>query len=672
MISPDTLADIPFFSGLDRSALAQVAEKLKLASANAGQTVFNAGDPGDSMFIVRFGGVYAVVPDGAGGERFRRFLGRHDIFGEMALLTDNVRSATIIAALDCEFLVLRRHDFLELLTLSPDVVLWMLRVIALRLRHTNLLGNHRRVYRTVYCHSVVGEADSSAFGRTLATAIARQGQGPVAVLDISGAVGPAATVPPRSLLVWPEAISAPDLRDVLRRQDTGVDSLTLGFVPESEAIFVSGVPRLLSILRQAYSFVVVCGPATPGTILAPGVTFARHLINQCEYLLFCLEGDIDEAERQWRMVGANALHTDRAALVLRQAGGRKAGVAVEVRKRFGRSIGFQIPSGASTAPRRDPLARLARTITGTTIGIALGGGAARGFAHLGVLAALDDAGIPVDMVGGTSFGALMGSMYLVWPDIPTIRNVAFEHIVRRKPLTDYTFPRTSLLRGRKTERIMRGFYEGLDIDELDVPFFAVAADLGTAQQVVLDHGPLWTAVMSSISIPGVFPPFPYRPGQWLVDGMVLNNVPGDIIKQKGANLAIAVNVTYPHGDHDARRDPPAGWLGRLLRRSPALRRILDAPTIGRVILRSQAISGLGMTAIRSQAFDIHIRPKVEDCDLFDFTKLDTLIARGREAGEACLPQIQATRAACATPLLPEDGVRAPLYDRHLPGAQGAA
>jgi len=215
------------------------------------------------------------------------------------------------------------------------------------------------------------------------------------------------------------------------------------------------------------------------------------------------------------------------------------------------------------------------------IGLALGGGAARGYAHIGVLRWFEEHRIPVDFVAGTSMGALVGGAYamgyspdeivslaesLDWdtalqPEVP-YASLAFR---RKQDRREYPFALTLGLRdrlrlpgglspvpsvGMLLSRISLPYGNLRTFDSLPVPFRCVAVDIESGEQVVLSDGPLWQALRASMAIPGVFTPVE-RAGRLLVDGGLLNNVPADVVRRMGADLVIAVDVSEELADRAA-------------------------------------------------------------------------------------------------------------------------
>lgn len=175
------------------------------------------------------------------------------------------------------------------------------------------------------------------------------------------------------------------------------------------------------------------------------------------------------------------------------------------------------------------------------VGLALGSGAARGLAHIGVLKLLTEEKIPIDMVAGTSAGALIGALYCCGADMNMVQQLAGE--LRRKDLLDITVPRVGFIKGNKIEEILKLLTKGKNIEDLDIPFCAVAADITRCEKVILDKGSLYKAVRASISIPGIFTPVHYGDCV-LVDGGIIDRVPVSTVKDMGADIVIGVDVGF--------------------------------------------------------------------------------------------------------------------------------
>ncbi len=176
-----------------------------------------------------------------------------------------------------------------------------------------------------------------------------------------------------------------------------------------------------------------------------------------------------------------------------------------------------------------------------TIGLALGSGAARGLAHIGVLKALEEMGVEIDMISGSSAGALIGGLYCTGISPKMIQDLATH--IDKKMWVDFTMPKTGIIKGERIQEILKLITGDRKIEELDKKLAIVATDLKNGEEVIFTEGPIYTAIRASISIPGVFEPVEYK-GRVLVDGGVVDRVPISILKNMGMDIVIGVDVGF--------------------------------------------------------------------------------------------------------------------------------
>jgi NTE family protein/lysophospholipid hydrolase len=258
-------------------------------------------------------------------------------------------------------------------------------------------------------------------------------------------------------------------------------------------------------------------------------------------------------------------------------------------------------------------ARLARFLTGQAVGVVLGGGGARGFAHLGVLKALQEHRIPVDIIGGNSMGALIGAQYAKGIHLDDIR----EHTLRfalggERP----TLPLISLLSGKRIERDLRKLFGEQNIEQLWTPYFAAACNLSRACTTVQESGPIWHAVLASNSPAGLLPPV-LREGELLVDGAILDNVPvlamrsrlGTPFEQRRGNgTIIAIDVDV---QNDLSVSPLQARLSvRKTLKGYFLTSDEASPGIGDILYRAGHIGGLHQRGRTMAMADHYLEPPV--------------------------------------------------------------
>ena len=271
----------------------------------------------------------------------------------------------------------------------------------------------------------------------------------------------------------------------------------------------------------------------------------------------------------------------------------------------------------------------------------MGGGGARAFAHVGVLAVLERTGIPVDVLAGTSAGAIVAGLSARDWSAAQIADFLLSRWNRRGVVDWGIIPWVSLLRGRKLDRLGRDAGAGLTLQELTRPFVPVATDLVTGEEVRLRRGDGWTAVRASLTVPGVFPPVRLD-DRYLVDGGAVNNLPVAAAREAGADIVIGINVSPPLEQAFLRTsiDQEGHSAFERLRR---WRRISGLPLF-RIIYRTISIQGQALRA-RQGTPDLTLTPDVSGFDLFEFVNLEPIIERGRVEAQGQSRRTTSSRAA---------------------------
>jgi predicted acylesterase/phospholipase RssA len=270
--------------------------------------------------------------------------------------------------------------------------------------------------------------------------------------------------------------------------------------------------------------------------------------------------------------------------------------------------------------------RLARFIAGCTTSLVLSGGGARGLAHIGVIKALREAGIEIDMVGGTSMGAVIASGYAMDLDNVSLYQKAMDSFVHRKPFKDYTLPFISLVRCRELDSIIRDGYGDIHIEDLWINYFCVSSNLSTADMMIHRENSLSKAIRSSVSYPGIAVPV-VEGNHLLVDGGVLNNLPIDIMRGFCKGNLIAADVSEEEDLTVAHKEIPSPWrifLSRLLPFIPTM----NIPNIFDVLMRTAVLSSVHRRNQVATDADLYLRLPVHKYKLLEFDAIDNLIEIG--------------------------------------------
>jgi NTE family protein len=553
---------VPFFHGVPVEEINALAADLEWMSVPAGWTLFAQGEMPDAMYLVISGRLGAFVEDRDGRRRFVGEISANQLAGEMALLTQEPRSATVIALrnttlVSCRFAALqtfmREHP-------SPQLMLRVMRVLALRLARSIHRESGQLPARTFAIVPSGVDVPVAAFLAQLVAAFRRQAKR-IHVLTSEDA---------GRELEWFDRLEAAN-DAVFYTADAGVSNWTK------------------TCLRQADCVVFVANVAAdPAQNAAAdvGMLGVRGVVQRRELVLIHRDRATPTRTAEWLAGGEFALHH-------------------HVR--------------LDSAPDVD---RLARMLTGRAIGVVFSGGAAKGGGHIGVIRALREAGIPIDLVGGASIGALVaGAVAQDWDPVTFFdRYRHFGSLLHaRNPVGDYTIPIVALARGHRVARLLGDLFGEARIEDSWKAMFCVSSNLTTLHTAVHTHGSVARWVRASIAIPGVLPPV-IDNGDVLVDGGVLNNLPIDVMAAYERGPIIAVDVSSDirlSADH-THSETGTLWqlLGKHLRGSTA-----SLPNIGRILwctgMASMAAAGSSIARA-----DFVLRPPLDSIDMLDWGAFD--------------------------------------------------
>ena len=291
---------------------------------------------------------------------------------------------------------------------------------------------------------------------------------------------------------------------------------------------------------------------------------------------------------------------------------------------------------------------MARCLGGVAIGVVFGGGGARGLAHIGVIRALREAGVPIDMIGGTSMGAVIAGglgMGFDWKESLEISRTGW---LRHKPHKEYTLPFISIVRSRVLDRWAKEIYGTTDIEDLWVNFFCVSCNLTKSEMTVFERGPLWKAVRASASLPGVFVPV-LLDGNVFVDGAIVNNLPGDIMRKRSCGTVIVIDVGSVHAFAFELTEFPSPWRLLWSHIIPFVkpmkcqhRRRVDVTT---------EVSSIQKTNEVKRDADLCLRPPIDGFGVLEFVKIDELVEVGYRYTKERLEQLRGDGSLAA--LFPE-------------------
>lgn len=564
------LAQAELTAALDEAARRSLAAELEPVPLRSGEVLMREGDHGDALYFVVHGRLGALI-DTEDGQRLVGRISPGSVVGELALIGDTPRLATVVALRDTELLRLSRDAFDRVTTLHPLALRALSATVVQRLAERSTVP--RPSSRTVAVLGAGEQYDPQAVrGFVEALAAGLRAYGPVGVIDAFG--------------------EQHELAIALHAVEDDADFVLVA--PSDDKLEIAWAVRSADVV-----LLVASAGQVPHLRAAAGALAPR---------------------------GEQQLAPETHVVVLHESRRPPDGSGAWLDAAGTDSV-FHLQPGAGD------VARVARFLAGRSVGVALGGGGARGFAHLGVLRALDEAGIAVDVIGGTSIGALVAGLYAMGWDADEREARALEALTRSGPLFGVTLPVLSLSSATKLQALLTSdrYFGDRQIEDLWLPYCCVSADLGTAQTVVHRRGPLALSVRASASLPGVLPPVAFD-GRWLVDGGVLDNLPVVAVRERnGDGPLIAVNIRPKVELSLSPTMGPAvsGWalVGR--RGRDVEQRV---PSLIDVLVRTNVLGSVRalQDALAERPADLLLEPPVATHRVLDFRRGPSLIRTAYE------------------------------------------
>ena len=580
------LRETPLLAGMGEDAVDELAALAQPLGLRSGDVLYVEGELPDAVYFVTNGRLVATAGDALVG-----YIGRGEPVGEMGAVTRAPRAATIRAIRDTVVLRIASDDFTAFLDRHGRAAMALSRLMIDRLRQQgrSRMQSATEVQGTFAVIPATPDVPVMALAEAL---VHRLGGWPharlISAAHVDAALGEAAAQAPLAdhaasahLVDWLSALERRH-RYLVLAADSGGDGWAL------------------RCLHNADRVLVLAEAAVPPAAI-PVLEELRAGGAPVELVLLRPDGDPSPYTLQWReRTGARAHY-------------------------------FVHPWDEGE------LASMARQVTGRGVGLVLGGGGARGFAHIGLMRALEQLCIPIDVAGGTSMGAFISGLVALGLDSTEMAEVARETFVRANYLNDYAMPRVSLLRGRKFAARLLEIFGERQIEELRRTYFCVSTSLTTGATVVHDRGPLAVWVGTSMAVPGVAPPIAFE-GELLVDGGVVDNLPTDVMQGLERGSIIASNVST-EGDI---RLPGAGIGQPDPEALLGFRRADNAPHLAEILVRSATLTSATTVQLAAERADVYLKMPSEGYGMFDWKRLDELVERGYDYA---LEQLEPVRDA---------------------------
>ncbi|MEO1642465.1 MAG: patatin-like phospholipase family protein, partial [Pseudomonadota bacterium] len=557
-------------------------------SLPAGWPLFKVGEESNSIYFVLTGSLGAFKRMADGRSEFLGHIRAGEPVGEMAMFRggidisgdgnpDNVAHTSSVYALrDSEVLEISRKGFERLTAAEPDILSAIIRLILSRLSE----GNQRNRRTAPKVFALIGTSptiDLSVRAHSLKEALARLGVKARVIEEAEGDEKPTSFF------------------DEAERENDIVILTT--------AVADTGWYRLAT--RQADRlWVMARADARPSFPLLP---------------------EDNSPAQTLKLVDVVLIHHD---------GERRASKPSEWLSACGGARAFHWHGANSHSADR-----LARTMAGRSVGVVFSGGGARAYAHIGVVRAMRELGLPIDFAGGASMGAVVaGCVAMGWDDGEIDRRIR-KAFVETNPLGDWRLPVVSMVKGHRVDARLEEHFGQAEIGDLAMPFFAVSTNLTDGAYRIHRNGLLRQALRASISLPGILPPV-IDDGEVLVDGAVLNNFPADVMREFQRGFVVGCDVARaPQGlSADDFIDPPgfAGWVRK--------HGLSSAPPIAGLLMRSATIS-VNPNAGR-ELVDVLVLPELKDIELRDWKAYDATVQAGYDAAMAVLKESDLMAQCC--------------------------
>ena len=565
-------------------------------SIPSGQAVCEQGEQGRSMFIILRGRFKVSIHRDAGDTELLSYLGPGEHFGELSMLLKEPRTATVRAVTDAEVLELDDVVFDKVIELIPKFFASLSRTLGTWLRRA-VVGKKQRPYP-----KIVAFVHSSPIGVALAQD----------VVETLLSEGELVQVFTSKTSEWPK-------REACEVRPLGVGEHDADRSSVTEALSrASGLPiRTIIELDQA--------------------KVSSDIIRQCELVWWLINADdprdsmqrLDAFKQQERNLAeriqvVSLLPSEQFSSVIERSLSEET-VASHLR------IAYRSGAGSKGRFRAQDIARLVHQLQGVHLGIAFGGGGARGLAHLGVLRAFEEEGLYFDRFAGTSAGAFITCMYAAGFVPDDILEIVAKMLT--PPRLFYPIPKSKkwyllgLFRLDLVSRKLHRHVRECKFEQLFVPSHTVSVDLISGDRVIRENGEIGAAILESLNLPGISPPIA-RNGQILVDGGVLENVPSSVLRKNGCNFVVAIDVSSRLSEsfHGNTIKTPANKMKR--------------PGTFRTLMRVVDVQNARLLSIGSSAADILIEPDTSPFAFEDFSQGPGLAEAGYVAAKKAIPHLK--------------------------------
>jgi NTE family protein len=591
------------------------------------------GEPGSCIYIILSGQVKLTITENTHTKTLA-YLNAGDFFGESSVLTGEPRTVTAEAVIDAEILLLHKTHFYEIVERDQTILHNIIRTIdkRIRLRTLGLFHQQLKQSQIVSVYSPKSSPFKTFLAVNLAVSLYKQTELPVVVLDMSMNDPGVAMIlnMGESKAIGVEEITEEGIKQLIRRHKTGFHLLTMS----SELLRAGKISRehiasTLSILKMLFQYVVIntsteiSNHTFESLDLSDSVVLLSPLGEEPPTEMFDHQDIINTYYFSQDSPNADAHLTEVAPLIL-----PPSRLAEQRFYDFGEVI-LELDPHDEVSRTLD---RVARHVAGLRVGLALGGIAARGISHIGVLKVLEENDIPIDMIAGSNTGAIIGTAYALGMSAADLEQLVlkWDKYLPLVSIFDFHPFKGGLLKNHRILKLISEFIpEHLTFHNLKIPLRIITMALDMGKEVPLTSGSLLKGIEASIAMPGIFPPVRYE-DQYLVDGSTINPVPLSDLSEMGADILVGVNSFAPLTPSYS---PPPNHYVNFVGYAENLK-MID------IIIRSFQNLQYEISTAKAMIADVMIVPEVLGYAWNDFDKTPGILEAGRKAAEQMLPELK--------------------------------
>ncbi len=558
------LQEIPLFASLSDKERDLIQERISFKEYKKGEIIYQEGAPADAFYVVVLGRVVIYTQDQRGFETLLEYLHRGKYFGIISLLTGEPHSVTAKTINDCLLLTIKKGDFDFILNKIPKLAIDLSQTLSRRLKRKDI--HQKTIFESVAISifSSYSQAGKTVYALNLGLSLAKETHKSVIILDIA---------PPDKIHSLPRRLeieaaypvfdlsssantdTARVIKDFILKDRFGIDLIALSYKPEDDSC-AKKLTDALSLLVNDYHYIILDLPSEMDRSIF-------DILNQSDLIHILTSPEPVDLKRTSNLIRRLKtdfnFNEDKIKVVINEY---KAS-----RLTYEEQIGLLNHPIFATLPRIEfkasdkmvldepdceyakAIRRIARRVGDCLVGLALGVGVAYGFCHIGVLKVIEEERIPIDVISGSSVGALIASLWVTGRSSAEILQITREFKEPRYVwgLVDLTFPFLGFIKGNKLYRFLKKYLGNKTFYDVKLPLKVIASDVKRKEPIILEKGLLADAIMASCTMPGVFTPFKFKQG-FLFDGGIINPLPTEPLFKMGVKKIIAVNVTPSRED----------------------------------------------------------------------------------------------------------------------------